>query len=480
MFLIFSKFGTLDYVSFQSGGELAKIGLTHTTATAIALLLFVGAMGKSAQVPLHIWLPDAMEGPTPVSALIHAATMVTAGVFLVSRAHAFFDLSATGTGFHAGTVVAWVGAVTALGAATVAVRQNDIKRVLAYSTLSQLGYMFLALGVGAYSAALFHMVTHAFFKALLFLGSGSVIHGMHHEQDMRKMGGLKKYMPFTAATFIVGWLAIAGVFPLSGFWSKDEILAKAFASGGQGYALWAVGLVAALLTAFYMTRQVFLVFYGTERFGAAASTDAHAGHDEHGGHDDHGDHAHEPHESPIIMLFPLFVLAALSAVAGLLSLPFKSPSLEFLTKWLEPSLEGTPDIRSLRFTTGVLLSVVALSLGIIGILVGRAVYRRGLRDDGSDPTEARLGGFAKVLENAYYIDFGLARFVSGPATKIATFIADVVDRKIIDGAVNGVGLAVKEAGGGLRRVQTGVLRNYALAIVTGVVLLLAYMITRIG
>ena len=478
MFLIFANFGKLDYTSFQSGAELSKLGLSHTTATAIALLLFVGAMGKSAQVPLHIWLPDAMEGPTPVSALIHAATMVTAGIYLVSRAHAFYDVSAMGTGFHAGTVVAWIGAITALGAATVAIRQNDIKRVLAYSTLSQLGYMFLALGVGAYSAALFHMVTHAFFKALLFLGAGSVIHGMHHEQDMRKMGGLKRFMPITAMTFIVGWLAIAGVFPLSGFWSKDEILAKAFASGGQGYALWVVGLVAALLTAFYMTRQVFLVFFGNERF-ATASDD----HGDHGDHADaHGDHGHggEPHESPIFMLLPLLVLAVLSAIGGLLSLPFTSPSLEFLTKWLEPSLEGTPEIRSLHFTTGLLLSVVALGLGITGILIGRAVYRRGLPDDGTDPTEARLGGLAKVFENAYYLDLGLARLVSGPVTKAATFLAEVVDRKVIDGAVNGVGVAVKEAGGGLRRVQTGVLRNYALAIVTGVVLLLAYMITRIG
>ena len=215
-------------------------------------------MGKSAQLPLHIWLPDAMEGPTPVSALIHAATMVTAGVFLVVRAHVFFDFSN-----HAGTVVAWVGAITALFAATVALVQNDIKRVLAYSTISQLGYMFLAVGVGAYSAAIFHMITHAFFKALLFLGAGSVIHGMHDEQDMRRMGGLRKYMPITAGTFIFGWLAIAGIIPFAGFWSKDEILAKAWFS--HNYALWAVGAVAALLTAFYMTRQVWLVFYGPER-----------------------------------------------------------------------------------------------------------------------------------------------------------------------------------------------------------------------
>ena len=221
-------------------------------------------MGKSAQFPLHVWLPDAMEGPTPVSALIHAATMVTAGVFLMCRAHVLLDVSAVGGSVHAGTVISWIGAITALGAATVAIKQNDIKQVLAYSTLSQLGYMFIAVGVGAYSAAIFHMVTHAFFKALLFLGSGSVIHGMHDEQDMRKMGGLRKYMPITAMTFVVGWLAIAGVIPFAGFWSKDEILVKAWAH--HSYGLWAVGVVAALFTAFYMTRQVWLVFYGPERF----------------------------------------------------------------------------------------------------------------------------------------------------------------------------------------------------------------------
>ncbi len=469
MFLIFSKFGTLDYVHFGRASELGDI--SHGTVTAIALLLFVGAMGKSAQVPLHIWLPDAMEGPTPVSALIHAATMVTAGVFLVSRSHAFFDLSNLGEGLQAGTVVAWVGAITALGAATVAIRQNDIKRVLAYSTLSQLGYMFLALGVGAYSAGLFHMVTHAFFKALLFLGSGSVIHGMHHEQDMRRMGGLKKFMPITGFTFIFGWLAIAGVPPFAGFWSKDEILAKAFFSGGvSGKALWAVGMLAALLTAFYMTRQVWLVFYGNERFRVPA----------HGedGHATEPDHAHEPHESPTTMVLPLVVLSGLSIVGGFLSLPFTQPNLEFLTHWLEPSLEGAPEIHIDSFSSGFMLSVGAVVVGIIGIVIGRAMYQRGLPDDGVDPMESRLGAFSRVLENAYFLDIGLAKFVSGPATKFATFLAEGVDRKTIDGAVNGIGRSVKEAGDGLRRMQTGLVRNYALAIVAGAVMLLAYMWTR--
>ncbi len=300
MFLIFQKVGTLDYSALGAAGHLPQ-----SAVTAIALLLFLGAMGKSAQLPLHIWLPDAMEGPTPVSALIHAATMVTAGVFLVVRAHAYFDFSN-----HAGTVVAWVGAITALYAASVALAQNDIKRVLAYSTISQLGYMFLAVGVGAYSAAIFHMITHAFFKALLFLGAGSVIHGMHDEQDMRRMGGLRKYMPITVGTFIFGWLAISGIIPFAGFWSKDEILSKAWST--HNYGLWAIGAVAALVTAFYMTRQVWLVFYGPERFRDDAALVQGAG-DAHEGDEVHVGEAHgglEPHESPWTMYVPLVALAA--------------------------------------------------------------------------------------------------------------------------------------------------------------------------
>src|SRR4051812_39859041 len=328
MFLIFQKLGTLDY-SALGGAEK----LPQSAVTAIALLLFVGAMGKSAQLPLHIWLPDAMEGPTPVSALIHAATMVTAGVFLVVRAHPFFEASN-----HAGAVVAWIGAITALFAATVAIVQNDIKRVLAWSTISQLGYMFLAAGVGAYSAAMFHMVTHAFFKALLFLGAGSVIHALRDEQDMRRMGGLRKFMPITAATFIAGWLAIAGVFPFSGFWSKDEILARVWFD--HSYALWAIGLVGALLTAFYMTRQVYLVFYGDERWhtaevppgtAAAARSEPPVLHDEspttaHAQTDAHG----EPHDAPWTMTVPLVALAGLATIGGGINLPFAKANLEFL------------------------------------------------------------------------------------------------------------------------------------------------------
>jgi len=462
MFLIFSKFGSLDY--FGDRGVLHEAGLLpNVTATAIALLLFVGAIGKSAQLPLHFWLPDAMEGPTPVSALIHAATMVTAGVFLMVRSAAFLEVSA-----DAGMIVAWVGAATALFAATVAVRQNDIKRVLAYSTISQLGYMFLGVGIGAYEAAIFLMIAHAFFKALLFLGSGSVIHGMHGEQNMRLMGGLKKWMPVTAGTFIVGWLAIAGVFPFAGFWSKDEILAKAWFN--DSYALWAVGTFTALLTAFYMTRQVWLVFYGPERRRDAG--------------------IHEPHESPPTMTAPLFALAFLSIVGGIMNLPFGKQNLEVLTEWLAPVTEAArraPELGGLEaghaihptsFVAGLILSLIALTVAIVGILVGRAVYKKGLTDEGNDPTEVRIGGFAKVLANAYYIDAALAWVVGRPATIFARFLSDGVDRRGIDGAVNGVGVLFQHAGGGLRRLQTGLVRNYALGIVIGTVALLAYVLVR--
>ena len=311
MFLAFQAAGTL---SFAGVNEVAESGgLAGSTATAITLMLFIGACGKSAQLPLYFWLPDAMEGPTPVSALIHAATMVTAGVFLMTRINPIIAVSFD----WAPTLIAIVGVTTALFAATIAVAQNDIKKVLAYSTVSQLGYMFLAVGSGAYVAAIFHMVTHAFFKALLFLGSGSVIHGMNDEQDMRRMGALRKFLPVTAATFIVGWLAIAGVPPFAGFWSKDDILLYAW---DKSPLLWAVGLVTAILTAYYMTRQVMMVFFGEARWDDArpvAATDEaavdgdtlHDAHDAHDAHDTHGDHAVHPHESPWTMLTPLVVLA---------------------------------------------------------------------------------------------------------------------------------------------------------------------------
>jgi NADH-quinone oxidoreductase subunit L len=444
MFLIFTHLGTLQLVPALEGAEK----LTSGTATAIALLLYLGAAGKSAQGPLFVWLPDAMEGPTPVSALIHAATMVTAGVYLMSRSHAFLQHSEL-----AGDVVAWVGAITALVAATIALVNNDIKRVLAYSTISQLGYMFLAVGLGAYTAAIFHMVTHAFFKALLFLGAGSVMHGVHDEQDMRRMGGLKKYMPVTAGTFIIGWLAIAGIVPLAGFWSKDEILAAAFIE--HQYGLWFLGAVTAALTAFYMARQVRLVFYGNERWHEVL-------------------HGSTPHESPRLMTLPLVVLAGLTLVAGLLNLPFKS--FEHLTRWLEPVFEGVPEIHIETFTQGFMLSTIAVVLGVVGIVAAVALYRQGLT--GPDPLVTRLGPLAVLFDRGWYLDTALARAVDRVGRPVAAWLADIFDQKGVDGAVNGTAAVVAFTGGQLRRVQTGFLRNYALAVFGGGTLVVFFLLLR--
>jgi NADH-quinone oxidoreductase subunit L len=444
MFLIFASFGSLDY-----GAVLGHVDLISTgTATAIALLLFLGAVGKSAQLPLYIWLPDAMEGPTPVSALIHAATMVTAGVFLMARISPILSSASA-----ASDTIAIVGVATAFFAATIACAQNDIKKVLAYSTISQLGYMFLAIGSGAYVAAVFHMVTHAFFKALLFLGAGSVMHGMHNEQDMKKMGALRKWMPITAGTFIIGWLAIAGVPPFAGFWSKDEILLNAF---DKSPVLWAVGLVTALLTAYYMSRQVFLVFFGKARW------EDHA--EEHGAHGDL-----KPHESPWTMTLPLVGLAVLSIFGGALNLPI-NPDTEFLTKWLEP-LFGT-GLHEVTATTGTkwVLFVFTLAFVAIGIGVAYAVYlAHKVREEAMEPA---------VLRHAWYVDDFVAAVVGGPLRLAAVWSAYVFDLKIIDGAVNGVATLVRNGGGNLRRLQTGFVRNYALGVGAGAVALLAFVIVR--
>ncbi|MET0149387.1 MAG: NADH-quinone oxidoreductase subunit L, partial [Acidimicrobiales bacterium] len=354
MFFTFTAVGSLNYVDLNANAAT----MATTTATAIAFLLFVGAVGKSAQVPLFVWLPDAMAGPTPVSALIHAATMVTAGVFLMIRINPVLTASSD----WVPALIAWIGVGTALLAATIAVSQNDIKKVLAYSTISQLGYTFLAVGSGAYVAALFHVVTHAFFKALLFLGAGSVIHGMHDEQDMRRMGALRKVMPITAAAFIVGWLAIAGVPPFAGFWSKDEILAFAY---DESPALWVLGLITALLTAFYMSRQVFLVFFGQARWN-----DPLPGEDP----EEPREEIH-PHESPWTMTLPLIVLAGLAAVAGFINLPFTDDSQVF-EHWMEPVVEVGEAHLSLSGGAQWALAVGSVVAGLIGIALAWAIYLR--------------------------------------------------------------------------------------------------------
>ena len=446
MFLAFSTVGSVSYGAINDAahhGELAPV-----TATAIALLLFVGACGKSAQLPLYLWLPDAMEGPTPVSALIHAATMVTAGVFLMTRMAPVLHESYS----WAPTIVASVGAATALYAATVAVAQNDIKKVLAYSTVSQLGYMFLAVGSGAYVAAIFHMVTHAFFKALLFLGSGSVIHGMHHEQDMRKMGALRKAMPITGFTFIIGWLAIAGVPPFAGFWSKDEILLYVYANNRF---LYVVGLLTALLTAYYMTRQVIMVFFGKARWSDHSA--------------DHGAHGEfTPHESPKIMLMPLVVLAVLSVVGGFMQLPF-SKDLHFLEHWLAPVVEESEAHigETWAYQNKYLLLGVAVLIAAVGIAAAIAVYAKGK----VKPVEP------KVLEQAWFYDAGAAKLVAGPGAAAFSAVA-WADAKIVDGAVNGTGAVVQRVASSLRKAQSGFVRGYAAIVALGVVLLLAWFVYR--
>ena len=473
MFLLFATVGSLEY--WGDSGVFTNVERLSTyTASAVVLLLFVGAAGKSAQLPLYLWLPDAMEGPTPVSALIHAATMVTAGVFLLVRSAPLLE--------HADpavtTIIAVVGALTALFAATVACAQDDIKKVLAYSTVSQLGYMVLAVGSGAYVAAIFHMITHAFFKALLFLGAGSVIHGMHDEQDMKRMGNLRRWMPITWATFLVGWLAISGVPPLSGFWSKDEVLAGAWS---KSPLLWAVGVLVALLTAYYMSRQVFLVFYGEDRWRHAGAhhEDAETGHEdgEHGQltepepvHADAGHGGAEPHESPWVMTLPLVVLAGLAAVGGLLNLPLFKATL-FLEHWLEPSL-GHVEHHVLTSATKIGLGAFAAVAAVAGIALAYVTWFKKRPEENENLEPA-------ILAKAWRYDEGVAALVGGPGRAVAE-VAAATDRNIVDGAVNGLATLVREGGGQLRKLQTGYVRNYALGLAGGVVVLLLWTLVRVG
>ena len=435
MFWAFGALGSVRYLDLFGHAD----SLASSTATVIVILLFVGAAGKSAQLPLYIWLPDAMAGPTPVSALIHAATMVTAGVYLMVRVNPLIAAADA----WAPDAIAWVGVATALFAAGAAMAQNDIKKVLAYSTISQLGYMMLAVGTGAYVAAIFHMVTHAFFKALLFLGSGSVIHALGGDQDMRRYGALRAAMPVTAVTFIVGWLAIAGVPPLAGFWSKDEILAYAFDSSP---ALWVVGLVTAVLTAFYMSRLVFMTFYGEARYG---------------------DERH-PHEPSALMTVPLVVLAGAAVVAGAMNLPFSS-DLHFLGTWLEPSLFGNEAHLGIGGGLQWLLALVAVAGGVVGIVGAAAIYLR-------HRLPASLVEWPAAAR-AFYVDEAVTRFVGGPGRRAFDLVA-TFDVKVVDGAVDGVGRSVRAGGTALRRVQSGFVRSYALLTAAGAVALLVWFLTR--
>ncbi len=490
IFLIFFTFGTVDFQEVaEATSHMPVEAGAFGVVSLICLLLFIGAIGKSAQIPLYIWLPDAMEGPTPVSALIHAATMVTAGVYMVCRNAVLFT--------HAPmvmTIVAVVGAATALIAATIGLVQTDIKKVLAYSTVSQLGYMFLATGVGAFGAAAFHLMTHAFFKALLFLGSGSVIHAMNDEQEMTKMGGLRTYMPITFLTMFIGALAIAGVPGLAGFFSKDEILAYTFL---ESPALWVIGAITAAMTAFYMFRLIYMTFYGEYRGPAWKH-----GHDETHGHDDaHGHHAwHGPHESPRAMTVPLLVLAVGAISAGYIGVPavlgegIGIPNA--IEHFLEPSfttgeVEHVEEAPHLSHATEFGLMGMSVLLAIGGILLARRNYVQ--RPEVSEQWAKQWAGPHRVLTNKYYVDefygatvvkgtmtsarglFAFDRGVvdgavngTGWTTIVLSWISHVLDKYVVDGIVNLVGNTCREVSYSLRRMQTGLIQNYAFAMLFGV------------
>jgi NADH-quinone oxidoreductase subunit L len=468
MFIIFWTFGTLDFTELKmivdhavhSG---ALVGDTFVV-TAICVLLFVGCMGKSAQIPLYVWLPDAMAGPTPVSALIHAATMVTSGIYMVSRLNFLYSLSPTA--LH---LVATVGAFTAFFAATIAIAQRDIKKVLAYSTVSQLGYMFLGCGVGAFSAGVFHVITHAFFKALLFLGAGSVIHGMHEEQDIWKMGGLKSKMPKTFLTFAVGWIAICGLPPFSGFFSKDEILWQAFSSVHGSQFLWGLGAITAVMTAFYMTRLFYLTFLGQPRF-KDHDLGGHHGHD-HG----HGHAAAGVHESPWVMTFPLQVLALLSAVGGLMGIPHMS----WLEHWLEPVIPAHEGSHAVAVSGAVdpqmewILMGVSVAGALLGIVFAFKLYRN-LK--GVQTLAQRFSVLHKILENKWYIDELYEALLIQPIQYLSQILWKFMDVGIIDRIVLGMGRVSAWTGQTVRLMQTGSIQVYALMLLVGLVATAGYFI----
>ncbi|MFM2016250.1 MAG: hypothetical protein RIQ51_1740 [Bacteroidota bacterium] len=433
IFWLIVKLGTVSYGEVLTAESLAK--LSSTDITAITLLLFVGAMGKSAQIPLYTWLPDAMAGPTPVSALIHAATMVTAGIYMITRTNIFYTHSEM-----AQTVVAIIGISTALLAATIAIKQNDIKKVLAYSTVSQLGYMFLGLGVGAYSGAVFHVITHAFFKALLFLAAGSVIHAMHHEQDIRKMGGLKSKLPITHITFLIGCIAIAGVPPFSGFFSKDEILAAAYA---KNPIYWFLGVVGAAMTAFYMFR-----LYATTFLGQFRGTDAQASH---------------LHESPISMTIPLIILAVLSAVGGAMGVPEILGGHHWLSHHLS-SIIGAEHALHLSHTTEWILMGTSVAIALLALLIAIGKYSK--QADGEPQT-----ALGKFLYNKWLVDELYEKTIVQPLNRFAGFLKEVVEKNVIDGVVNGTGKLVQYGARQTRLMQSGQVGYYILFMVLSIVLL---------
>lgn len=451
MFLIYSTFGTLVFTDVFS--RAVSFAVPEHIFVLIAIFLFIGATGKSAQIPLLVWLPDAMAGPTPVSALIHAATMVTAGVYMVARCSIIYASAPA-----AMMVVAVIGVFTAFFAATIGLVQNDIKKVLAYSTVSQLGYMFLALGAGAFSAGIFHVMTHAFFKALLFLGAGSVIHSMHEQQDIRQYGGLKKYMPLTYGTFLVAAVAISGIPPLSGFFSKDEILWYSFTN--LGFVFWLIGLLTAIMTAFYMFRLYFMTFEGKEKF-------------------DH--HKTHPHESPKLMTIPLIVLAVLSAIGGFIGIPeiFSGEHGNLFHTWLAPVFK-TAEMKLMHFGghshfEELLLMIISVVAAAGAIFYARYVYLK--KPEVAQKTASRFKGAYNILLNKYFLDEAYDATIVNPIVKGSeNFLWKIADNKIIDGLINYFAKFVDVISGIIKKIQTGFVQSYALVMVLGILIALFWII----
>ncbi|MFZ3212553.1 MAG: NADH-quinone oxidoreductase subunit L [Terriglobales bacterium] len=461
LFLLIKHFGSLDFS--QLFPAISKLGVENAAPgllTAIGLLLMMGAAGKSAQLPLYVWLPDAMEGPTPVSALIHAATMVTAGVYMVARSNLIFTRAPS-----AMLVVAIIGCLTALFAATIGMAQTDIKKVLAYSTISQLGYMFLACGVAAFSAGIFHLMTHAFFKGLLFLGAGSVIHALGGEQDMRRMGGLRQHIPWTFWTMTAATFAIAGIPPFAGFFSKDEILWNAFSSPYGSWIFWAIGLITAFLTSFYMFRLWFMTFFGEFRGTEASSSGAHGGH----GH---------IHESPRVMLVPLGILAVLSVIGGWIGWPESIGGTQRFDHFLAPVFGTHAEeaaVAAAEHGKELLLAGVSVLAALLGLFFAWLLYQR--RRDLPDKIAAALGGLYTTVRDKYYVDEGYATAIVQPLIKGSTYILwRGIDAGAIDATANESAEAAEHVSDALRHIESGNVRSYAGWIAAGAALVIAYMV----
>lgn len=482
MFLIYLTFGSLNFNEVFS--RINALNIPSSTFNFIALFLFIGATGKSAQIPLYVWLPDAMAGPTPVSALIHAATMVTAGVYMVARCSIIYASAPAIM-----TVVAVVGVLTAMFAATIGLVQNDIKKVLAYSTISQLGYMFLALGVGAFSAGIFHVMTHAFFKALLFLGAGSVIHAMHDEQNIQQYGGLKKYMPVTYLTFLAASLAISGIPPFAGFFSKDEILWYSFANGNIFY--WVIGAFTALLTAFYMFRLVYLTFYGNERFKPIPNPSRREGrgteHSKGSGNLKASSHGEEvgdglrPHESPKVMTVPLMILAVLSVIGGFIGIPelFSGANGNAFENWLEPVFANAQSRLMIYGTHSHFEEILLMSVTIIGAALSIWYARYLYIHNTQKPAvyAQKFKGIYNLLFNKYFVDEAYDKTVVKPiVVGSEKLLWKITDAGLIDGVVNGTASIIGYVSAKIRKVQTGVAQSYALVMMLGIVIALFWLI----